>query len=134
MPGKIDVKNTDFDFLADGVRATATKNTTTTIDYKIIDTNAYISGGRILTNKAIFGDYFAIEIIDKDNVLGYGYNTVLQTYVRKWYVDPVNHSELEAPYAGKPPFNTYLRLTYTSTGTTDDVDVAVVYHLHLENM
>lgn len=132
MPGKIDIRNTDFDFLADGVRATATKTTTTTIDYKIVDANAYVSGGLILTDKSVFGDYFAIEIIDKDNVLGYGYNTVLQTYIRKWYIDPDQHTELEVPYAGKPPTNTYLRLKYTSIGTTDDVDVAVVYHMHVE--
>lgn len=132
MPGKIDIRNSDFDFLADGVRATATKNSSTIIDYKLIDANAYISGGLILSKNAEFGDYFKIEIIDKDNVLGYGANLVLQTYIRKWYIDPDHHTELEVPYAGKPPLNTYLRLTYTSTGTVNDVDVAVVYHMHLE--
>lgn len=132
MPGKIDIRNNDFDFHGDGISGVATKNSTTTFDFKIVEDNCYCSGGEIIVKDAEHGDYIKIEIVDVDNILGYGYNTVLQTYLQKWFVDYRGKNILEVPYAGYIYRNLYLRLKYTSVGTTNDVKVAVNYSFHLE--
>lgn len=132
MPGKIDIRNTDFDFYGDGFSGTATKNTTTNFDFKVTKDMCYCSGGEIIVKDAEHGDYIKIEVIDKDNVLGYGANTVLQVYLEKWHVDYHGKNVLEVPYAGKIPNGVYLRLKYTSMSSTTDVKVAVNYSFHVE--
>lgn len=132
MPGKIDIRNNDFDFYGNGTSGVATKNTTTNIDFKIDKDDLYCSGGEIIVKDAEHGDYIEIQILDIDNILGYGANTVLQTYLKKWYIDYRGKNTLEVPYAGYIYKNLYLRLKYTSVGTTYDVKVAVNYSFHIE--
>lgn len=123
----------DFMFNGDGILATATKNTTTSIDFKIpgtLGTFRYINGAVVITNKAVFGDWSSSSIVDIDNLLGYGAGTVLASYVTKWYINPSNEMNIETPYAGKIPAGMYIRIIYHSVGTTDDVGVAINYRLH----
>lgn len=134
MPGSIDIRNNDFDFYGSGVSGVATKDTTTSFDFKITKDNCYCSGGEIIVKDAEHGDYIRIEVVDIDNTLGYGANAVLQTYLVKWHVDYHGKSSLEVPYAGHIYQNLYLRLKYTSAGTTNDVKVAVNYRFHIERV
>lgn len=121
----------NFDFAGNGIKATAAKNSTTNIDFKVTVDNIFINGGLILYKNANWGDYITAQVVDIDNVLGYGANLVLQEYITKWYVHP-DDKELKIllDYAGKIPINTYLRIKYTSTGVVTDVDIAVNYALH----
>lgn len=132
MPGKIDIRNNDFDFYGNGTNGTATKNTTTTFDLKIDKDKCYCSGGEIIVKDAEHGDFIEIQIIDIDNILGYGANTVLQTYLKKWFIDYRGKNVLEVSYAGRIYENLYLRLKYTSVSSTTDVKMAVNYYFHLE--
>lgn len=132
MPGKIDIRNNDFDFYGNGVHGTATKNTTTSFDFKVDKDECYCSGGEIIVKDAEHGDYIEIQVIDLDNIFGYGAGAVLATYLKKWFVDYRGKNVLEVPYAGYIYKNLYLRLKYTSIGTTNDVKVAVNYSFHIE--
>lgn len=128
----LDLRN-KFDFDAQGVLGTVTKNTTTSIDFKIVDTGGvYINGGTLLLQDHVWGDWFEIQIIDIDNILGYGANTVLKNYIKKWYVHPdMPCLELEAEYAGHILKDLYLRCKYHSVGTTNNVKVALNYKMHI---
>lgn len=132
MGGKVDFMSNRFDYHGNGVMGTVTKDTTDSIDFKLPE-DLFVSGGEVLTDKGIHGDSFTCEIIDIDNILGYGANTVLKTYIIKWYHDSATQkSILDNPYAGLIMKDLYIRLKYTSTGTVDDVCLAVNYYLHKE--
>lgn len=123
-----------FDYSEDGIVGTATQNTTTDIDFKVTDEGVYVQGGQLLFQNAAWGDYITAQVVDKDNVTGLGAGTVLAEYIHKRYVLPARgESELEVPYAGKVPKDTYLRIKYTSVSASTDVDVAVNYRLHKVN-
>lgn len=123
----------DFQFNGDSVLATVPKNTTVNIDFAIPGTPGsfqYINGAVAITNNAVFGDYASAYVIDIDNLLGYGANTILASYVSKWYIDPAKSLDIMTPYAGKLPAGVYLRVVYTSAGLVNDVGVAINYRLH----
>lgn len=129
----LDIRN-KFDYSEHAVLGTATKDSTTNIDYKVTGDNEYVQGGQILFKNAEWGDYIKAQVVDVDNVLGYGANTVLNEYIHKRYVHPdLKKSELEVPYAGKVPQNTYLRIVYVSVGAVLNVNVAVNYKIHHNN-
>lgn len=126
-----DFLNNAYDFWGDGIYGTATKNAVTNFDLKIINSEKFLHGGVLIVQDAVHGDWVECQIVDIDNVLGYGSNTVLQVFLNKWFVDPVNSGmNIEAPYTGKIPMNTYIRLKYHSIGLISDVKVATNYYLH----
>lgn len=124
------LKNT-FDYCEDAVSGTATKNSTTSIDFKVTSDQIYVNGGQFLYKDAVWGDSIVAQVIDKDNVLGSGANVVLKTYIIKRYIHPSeNESAINLPYVGSIPQNVYLRIKYVSTGAVLDVSVAVNYFFH----
>lgn len=120
----------DFDFQGNGVLATATKTTTTDIDLVVPSPGMYVNGGEVYAKDAVIGDYIVCQVIDKDNVLGYGANTVLKQWITKWYIIPDTKMELSTPYAGFIPAGVYMRTKYTSIGTTNDVTLLGNYFFH----
>lgn len=123
----------DFIYNGSGVLATATKNAATDIDFQIPGTAGtfqYINGAQVITQNAAFGDWASSKIIDIDNILGYGANTILSSYIQKWYIDPASSLNLVTQYAGKVPAGVYVRVTYNSVGTVNDVGVAINFKLH----
>lgn len=124
----------DFQFYGDAIKTTATKNATTNIDYTIPGTPGvnfyYINGAVLITSSAVFGDYASASVVDVNNIMGYGANTVLATYVPKWYIDPEKSMDVVTPYAGKLTAGLVLRIAYTSVSVLTDVGVAVNYRLH----
>jgi len=120
-----------FIFTGDGMSGTAVKNTTTSLDYKVTTENTYLSGAELIWDSATFGDYVTFEIIDIDNVLGYGENVVLSQYIKKWYLSPDNNQkEVASPYAGLISKDTYIRVKYTNTSVNTDQLIAVNIYLH----
>jgi hypothetical protein len=93
--------------------------------------DCFLTGGILRTNNAVFGDYCDMQVIDKDNVLGYGANVVLNQFVTKWYMrsDAQEQFEKSLPYPSKLLSGLYLRIVYHSIGSVD-VDVAMNYELH----
>lgn len=130
----LDLKK-DFNYSETGVTGTVTKNSITNIDLKVTESHIYLNGGRILYENAVFGDYLTFQVVDIDNVLGYGANTVLAEFIHKRYIDPNSTQDsMYVPYAAFIPQNTYVRLKYTSIGTSTDVNVAVNYFFHELNV
>jgi len=115
-----------------GFRGTASVNSATNIDWKLTE-DRWISGGILLATGTHWGDRVSIQIVDKDNVLGYGANTVLGQYVTDFYVvtDAQFQIQLEAPYIALVPANMYIRVVYTNTSLLDPVEIAfnVVTHI-----
>lgn len=123
----------DFVFNGSGILATAAKNSTTNVDFKIpgaLGTFQYLNGAVIITDKAVFGDWAGAVVVDVDNLLGYGAGFVLANYVTRWYINPSKAMDIETSYAGKVPAGMYIRVVYHSVGTVDDVGIAINYRLH----
>lgn len=92
----------------------------------------YVNGGRLVTDgNAVFGDWVEFQIVDHDNLLGYGVDTVLANWIPKWMVDWKSASEtVQTPYAGCPPIGMYFRMTYHSAGNIP-VGFSVNYLIHI---
>lgn len=121
----------NLDFNAQGVKATATANTTTNIDYKLLD-DCLITGITLLVSSATFGDKATLQVVDVDNVLGYGAGTVLKQPGTNWYMASDVQTQLSASslYPAKITAGLYLRVIYTSTALLTGPTVCINYHLH----
>ena len=112
-----------FKFTADAGQATTHE---WAAPYDII-----IDGGAMSTIGASLGDSVSLQVIDKDNILGYGANTVLGQYVTNWFMNPQESVQInfQNGYPAKIVGGLYLRAIYYSVGGTD-VEVILNYRLH----
>lgn len=115
-----------------GFKGTASINSTTNIDWKLPE-ERWISGGILLAQGTHWGDKLCLQIIDKDNVLGFGTNFVLDEYVTDFYMvtDSEFQIQMEAPYVALIPANVYIRIVYTNTSVLDPVEVAFNLVTHI---
>lgn len=113
-----------------GMQFTAVAGQTTTSDMAISD-DMLIDGGMLIALNATLGDKVNFQVIDKDNVMQLGANTVLGQYVTDWYMNPQESIQLnfENTYPAKLYAGLYLRVVYISVGQ-NNVDVLVNYRLH----
>lgn len=120
----------NFRFRGKGISGTATKNTTSNIDYKLTE-ERYINGVDLFVKDSVWGDSVKFQVIDIDNILGYGANTVLDEFGTDWYIDPsiCKQGQILLPYPAKIVTNLYIRIVYISVGT--DVDVSLKANLFL---
>lgn len=104
----------------------------TNIDWKFPE-DRWISGGILIAKGTHWGDKIALQIIDKDNILGYGANFVLDEYVSDFYLisDSEFQIQIESPYIALVYGNLYLRVAYTNSSTTDAVEVAMNVVCHI---
>jgi len=103
-----------------GILGTATAGQTTNFEYKFTE-NRLITGGILLLEDQAFGDKVHFEVVDKDNILGYGTNVVLERFIEDWYV---NWKSCEQPkpdvrYPALVLQDLYLRIIYISVGSTN---------------
>lgn len=122
-------------FTSDGVHfdglsasGTATAGTTTHVDLKLTD-DMLLTGGLLLAKGCVFGDSVVAQVVDVDNVLGYGAGVVLNQFVSWILPDSPAAIELTVPYPSKIFAGLYIRIAYTSTGVVD-VLVAINYMTH----
>lgn len=122
-------KDLNLDFK--GTAFTIPKTTVTNCDALITD-DSIIDGGRVIAAGVAQGDYVACQVVDKDNVLGYGAGAVLNQFVTQWYLAPgaAVAWDFTATYPAKLYAGLYVRVIYTSVGTVDDVWMAVNLKLH----
>lgn len=123
----------DFKFKGDGVTFTATANGSSQADFKILtagEPGLYVNGGDLFTAGSKVGDYVKFQVVDVDNILGYGAGFVVEEWISKWFVNPSGAQSVATPYAGKIPGGLYLRMIYQNTNASTDVSVAVNYYLH----
>ena len=89
-------------------------NTTNYIDYLLTD-ERWINGGRAIIDNIGQDDKVTFQVIDKDNVLGYGANTVLDQFIDGFYVPQDGNLEVNLAYPARIIAGLYIRLKYTST-------------------
>lgn len=104
--------------------ATVTAGTTQDIDWQIeqmqylgSNKDSYMDGINYIVSNENFGDTITLQVVDKDNVLGFGAGTVLDEFGCGWQVNP--GGEVIRLYKAKLITGLYIRIKYTSTGSTD---------------
>lgn len=112
-----------------GISGVATAGATTNIDLKLTDDH-FITGGVMRTLTSAFGDYATFQVIDIDGVFAPA-GTVLGQYTTNWYMrsDAQEQINENIPYPAKIFAGLYLRVIYTSIGSSD-VAVNIMYRLH----
>lgn len=115
---------------AQGAIATITAGSTGNVDLMLAD-DVLITGIQLIIHGGIIGDSVNLQVVDINNVLGFGANTVLKQFATNWYVTGVDGESalVEAAYSSKIFAGLCLRVIYTSTGS-NDVTVACNYILH----
>ena len=114
-------------FSGDGIYQTVTAGQTQNIDFKLTTTKS-VYGSQYYAQNAVLGDYVVFQVVDVDNVLGYGANFVASTFINKWYVMPNTFVDVPLPLASTIPNGLYIRVVYTSTGATN-VNMAINYYM-----
>lgn len=117
---------------------TVTKNGTRTLDWQIPDLSyqssnkqAYMDGINYYAKDAEVGDHITFQVIDIDNILGYGANTVLDEFGHEWAVIPDSDINIRL-YKAKLIAGLYIRIKYESTGTTNDVKFVCNLYRHMD--
>lgn len=121
-------KESDMDadkvkFRGKGISFTATAGTSTSYDYKITEARL-ISGTRLMIRNQAWGDSVRFQVVDVDNILGYGAGVVLDEFATDWYVtsDKEDQGAVLLPYSAEVLANLYIRFIYNSVGGTN-VDI-----------
>jgi hypothetical protein len=121
-------KESDMDadkvkFRGVGISFTATAGTTTSYDYKLTEARL-ISGTRLLIRNQAWADTIRFQVVDVDNVLGYGAGVVLDEFATNWCVttEKEDQGPTILPYSAEVLANLYIRFIYNSTGA-QNVDV-----------
>ena len=109
--GQYEVKGTGF-------RGVATAGTTTAIDFAIGNEDRHINGLRLILVNHAEADTIGLQVVDVDNVLGYGAGLVLKTFGIAWNVDSEKADQGRDlfNFVAKLPAGVYIRVNYVSTG------------------
>lgn len=88
-------------------------------------------GGALHAQNPDFSDHVKFQVIDIDNVLGYGANLVLKEYIEKAYLNQQGTFEDYDDAGAYLPVGLYLRCIYTNTKTSGSTKVKINYLLGL---
>jgi hypothetical protein len=128
-------KKSDMDadrckFRGQGFAFTATASSTTDHDYKFTEARLLEVPFIICKNQA-WGDSLRFQVVDVDNVLGYGAGLVLDEFATDWYIDDTSTLQMRPDvwYSAEVIANLYIRVKYTSVGGTN-VDVKINFCNH----
>jgi hypothetical protein len=106
---------------------------TVTIDLQLTqvsnEVQQIIYGGALYTDSPGFNDHVKFQIIDIDNVIGYGNNVVLKEYIEKAYLNNHNTFEDYDEAGAYLPVGIYLRCIYTSTKSSGTTKIKINYLL-----
>jgi hypothetical protein len=119
--------DSDFKFLGDSISGTIPPNSIANVDYKV-DPALIIYGAQLLYENATKGDFISLQIIDKDNILGYGNDIVVASWIKKWFINSYeNYWKVMSEYAGTIQAGLYLRLVYFNISLEKTVDIKINY-------
>jgi hypothetical protein len=115
-----------------GFKGTAAVNTTTNIDFELPE-ERWVSGGILMAQGTHWGDKICLQIIDINNVLGAGYNFVVDEYVTDFYLvtDSEFQIQIESPYVALIPAGLFVRIKYTNTSVLDPVECVMNLVSHI---
>jgi hypothetical protein len=110
----------DLNFRGKGVESTFTAGATETYDWKV-EADREFDEIVLICCDHVFGDKVDLQVIDIDNIKGYGPNTILATYFYDYFLagDQQHQGILKVDYPGTLLKDLYVRFRYYSTGGTD---------------
>lgn len=112
---------------------TVNPNETVSIDLKLQsasgESKQIIYGGALYADSPGFEDYVRFQIVDVDNIFGYGNNIVLKEYIKKAYLNNSNSFEQYDEAGAYLPVGLYLRCIYVSTKNEGLTKVKINYLL-----
>lgn len=130
-PSKIsDFTANNVSLKATGIAGTAVAGQVTDIDYQMPN-DRIIIGGHFIAKNHVFGDTVTLQVVDKDNILGYGANLVLREFATNWGLSDdtqFQHGLEQIGIPAKVLQNLYLRFKYTSTG---NANVSLVFNIYM---
>lgn len=103
-----------FRFRGASFSGSVSANSSQDIDYKI-SAERYINGGRLLIDNIGNDDKMTFQVVDKDNVLGYGAGVVLDEFIKDYFIPTTGNLEVRLDYPARIYAGLYLRLKYTSS-------------------
>jgi hypothetical protein len=103
-----------FRFRGASFKGTISPNSTENIDYKITQ-ERWINGGMAIIDNIGPDDQVTFQVVDKDNILGYGAGVVLDEFISGYYIPQNGNLEIQLAYPARIIAGLYLRLRYTST-------------------
>jgi hypothetical protein len=107
-------------FAGAGVAQTHTNSSTTNCDHKMPG-DRYFNGIEIMLKDQNWADTANMQVVDVDDIMGYGAGTVLSTFAANWRFDDTvcNQGVFLLNYKATILKDLYLRIAYTSAGGTD---------------
>ena len=128
-----------YQMQADAVSKVCAKGTTTTVDYEMVNrdgesyTIKYLNGAEVTAVDAVNGDWAECSIVDVNNVLGYGENVTLKTYVIKKFLFPGYVHTIPAMAPGAIPVGCVMRTVYHSVGTVKDPTIYINFDVEVRD-
>lgn len=110
--------NGQYEVKATGYRGTAAAGVTTNIDFAVGAEDRYMNGLTLILHDHAEADTIGLQVVDVDNVLGYGAGVVLKTFGLNWNVNhtQANQGQNAFNYVARLPAGIYVRVIYNSTG------------------
>ena len=107
-------------FRGQGISGTITAGTTANIDHKLTEARL-LDGVHLILKDQAFGDSVKFQVVDVDNILGYGAGVILDTFGDSWFVTSDTNSQgaINLPYSAEVLAGLYVRVAYTSVGATN---------------
>lgn len=98
----------------------------------LLSDDCVLDGMVISVLNSVFGEKISFQVVDKDNILGFGPGIVLGTFVTDWFIDPSSskQADSESNYPAKVKAGLYLRIKYTSLSVDLNKKLIVNYKLH----
>lgn len=98
----------------------------------VIPVRCVVLGAEVIATGQLVGDYFKVESVDVDNILGFGAGTVLRTPISRFYVSAISGTKevfsLGYPVEGLQGI--YFRFTYTTVNALASVNFMVNFIAH----
>jgi hypothetical protein len=107
-----------FRFRGVSFKGTVLAGQTTNIDYEL-PMERYCNGGRLIVSQTGPDDEMTFQVVDVNNVLGYGAGVVLDEFITKYYVPDSGTLEVKLDYPAKIMAYLFLRIKYKNTSATD---------------
>jgi hypothetical protein len=90
-----------------------------------------MNGIEFFTKDSEVGDKMSFRIVDVNNILGYGAGAVLDEFGKDWFVAPNTLNKIVL-YKANLIAGLFIRIVYTSTGTTNDVRLICNLFRHMD--
>lgn len=126
-----DFSKDTMQFDGQGVSQTLTAGASAqNIDY-CLTSDEYLTGGKALVLNPNFGDNVSLQVVDKNNVLGFGAGAVLNQFITSWFIqsDKQDQFNLDLAYPARMQTGLCIRVIYNSTGVIAP-KLAVNWYLH----